>query len=121
MHSGKGEVAIRSVTGVDNATVHTRIAEVLEGRSANYLLPFFWHHGEDQARLREGDGSHSRVRHRRGVRRVPPSPRFPRPALVGRYGYRHGRSPPPRHARPALRCCRRSKRAAGSDQNRYRE
>ena len=30
-----------------------RIREVLERKSGNYLLPFFWQHGESEAVLRE--------------------------------------------------------------------
>ncbi len=31
-----------------------RLREVLEGREGNYLLPFFWQHGEEEGLLREG-------------------------------------------------------------------
>lgn len=31
-----------------------KIQDVLEGRGGNYILPFFWQHGEDEATLREG-------------------------------------------------------------------
>ena len=33
--------------------MHTRLREVLENRPANYLLPFFWQHGEEESVLRE--------------------------------------------------------------------
>jgi hypothetical protein len=33
--------------------MNTRIREVLERRSGNYILPFFWQHGEGEAVLRE--------------------------------------------------------------------
>ncbi len=35
------------------AQVRSRIDDVLEDRTGNYILPFFWQHGEDEARLRE--------------------------------------------------------------------
>ena len=31
-----------------------RLKELLEGRGDNYILPFFWQHGEDETLLREG-------------------------------------------------------------------
>ncbi|MBQ7917060.1 MAG: hypothetical protein IJ315_09800 [Firmicutes bacterium] len=31
-----------------------KIQEVLENRNGNYILPFYWQHGEDEATLREG-------------------------------------------------------------------
>ena len=31
-----------------------RIQEVLENQGGNYILPFFWQHGEDEETLREG-------------------------------------------------------------------
>lgn len=33
--------------------MHVRIQDVLENRHANYLLPFFWQHGEEEPVLRE--------------------------------------------------------------------
>jgi hypothetical protein len=33
--------------------MNSRLREVLEGKEANYILPFFWQHGEDEAILRE--------------------------------------------------------------------
>lgn len=41
MHKGdKGEV------------MSTRLEDVLQGREQNYILPFFWQHGEEEAVLR---------------------------------------------------------------------
>lgn len=31
----------------------TRIYEALNGKQGNYILPFFWQHGEDEETLRE--------------------------------------------------------------------
>ena len=31
----------------------TRLLQVLKGEEENYILPFFWQHGEDEATLRE--------------------------------------------------------------------
>ena len=31
----------------------SRLQEALAGRPANYIMPFFWQHGEDEATLRE--------------------------------------------------------------------
>ena len=31
-----------------------RLKELLEGGGDNYILPFFWQHGEDETLLREG-------------------------------------------------------------------
>lgn len=31
----------------------TRIHEALAGKQGNYILPFFWQHGEDEETLRE--------------------------------------------------------------------
>ncbi len=33
--------------------MNDRIKNVLEGKNGNYMLPFFWQHGEDEATLRE--------------------------------------------------------------------
>ncbi|MCE5326286.1 MAG: hypothetical protein LLG01_07700 [Planctomycetaceae bacterium] len=33
--------------------MHARVRDVLENRGGNYLLPFFWQHGEDEPVLRE--------------------------------------------------------------------
>ena len=35
----------------------TRIYEALNGKQGNYILPFFWQHGEDEETLREYMGS----------------------------------------------------------------
>ena len=33
--------------------MNTRIHEALAGKQENYILPFFWQHGEDEQTLRE--------------------------------------------------------------------
>ena len=33
---------------------NTRIHDLLAGKGENYVLPFFWQHGEDEETLREG-------------------------------------------------------------------
>ncbi|MBO5998125.1 MAG: hypothetical protein J6P87_00385 [Lachnospiraceae bacterium] len=37
--------------------MNDRIKNVLEGKNGNYILPFFWQHGEDEATLREYMGA----------------------------------------------------------------
>ena len=34
-----------------------RLIEVLQGKAANYILPFFWQHGESRELLEEGIGN----------------------------------------------------------------
>lgn len=46
--------------------MHTKLHDVLSGREANYILPFFWQHGEDEAVLRE---EMARI-HEAGIRAV---------------------------------------------------
>lgn len=41
----------RQRQGVDK--MNSRIIEILEGHEANYIMPFFWQHGEDEVVLRE--------------------------------------------------------------------
>jgi len=33
--------------------MNMRMNEILEGRHGNYLMPFFWQHGEEEPLLRE--------------------------------------------------------------------
>ena len=66
-----------------------RLKEVLNREEGNYILPFFWQHGEDGGRLREMMGAV----YSSGIRAVcvesRPHPDFA--GLVERYGYYYGR------------------------------
>ena len=69
------------------------IAQLLNGKADNHMLPFFWQHGEDEETLRK----YMEVIHRANCYAVcvesrPPS-RFLRPKVVAGYGYYSGRGP----------------------------
>ncbi|MFR6327618.1 MAG: hypothetical protein ACLUOI_01440 [Eisenbergiella sp.] len=61
----------------------TRIYEALNGKQGNYILPFFWQHGEDEETLREYMG----VIQDMGIRAVCLESR-PHPILQGPNGGR---------------------------------
>lgn len=70
--------------------MNKKVKDLLAGRGGNYILPFFWQHGEEEATLRE----YMRVIHNsnigRSVRGEPPSSRFLWPQMVAGHGRHSG-------------------------------
>ena len=73
--------------------MNQRVNDLLQHQYGNYILPFFWQHGADEATLRGVYGEDRRLRHQGGLPGGPASPRLYRAEVVAGRRYRDGRGP----------------------------
>ena len=73
-----------------------RVAKLLDNKGENYIIPFFWQHGEEEPVLREYMG----VINACGIARCALNAGrtlISRPEMVARYGHHYGRGQKARH------------------------
>ena len=68
-----------------------RLKEVLDREEGNYILPFFWQHGERRRKAERDDGRCLFYRDKGGLCGIKAASRICRSGLVERYGYYYGR------------------------------